>query len=200
MSIFNIVSIICLSLCLLMFFYFKWYIKKNTSESSLEEYRKEINKLVSDINVVTDRNLQLIEDNISKLKILLEETDQRIAVYNSEREKSRSNETLYTSLGRGIRAALKTIDEPDSLQAENTAKASPSALALNDDNSQPIPGQYAAVHNVPQEPIPPVLSKKQIRGAIDALIGEGLSPEDIASRLEISIAEVNLAMNLFRRK
>ena len=177
MSIFNIISIICLSLCLLMFFYFKWYIKKSTSDSELEKYRSEIKKLESDLDAVTDRNLQLIEDSIPKLKILLEETDQRIAVYNKELERSRSGETLYTSLGRGIRAALKTIDEPAQQQP---AVQSPSAV-------QP-----------PEPEVPP--TKQQIRSAIDAFIDEGLSTEEIASRLDISIAEVNLAMNLFRRK
>jgi len=188
MSIFNIVSIFCLSLCLLMFFYFKWYIKKRTSESSLEEYRKEISKLVSDINAVTDRNLQLIEDNILKLKTLLDETDKRIAVYNSERTKSRSNETLYTSLGRGIRAALKTIEEPEPLQAEQEDQIQAQAEQMIG-SAQQTPGE-----------VQPSFTKKQIRGAIDALIDEGLSAEEIASRLEISIAEVNLAINLFRRK
>jgi len=178
MSIFNIVSIICLSLSLLMFFYFKWYIKKSTSDSALDEYRKETAKLISDINSVTDRNLQLIEDNIAKLKVLLEETGMRISVYNSEREKSQANETLYTSLGRGIRAALKTIEEPE-------------------DTAPPVEQKLKIAENEPPSQKAP--TKKQIRRAIDDLINEGLSPEEIATRLEISIAEVNLAMNLFRR-
>ncbi|MCL2211640.1 MAG: hypothetical protein FWB95_06950 [Treponema sp.] len=191
MSVFNIVSIICFSLCLLMFFYFKWYINKRTTESGLEEYRKELKKMESDINAVTDRNLQLIEDNISKLKMVLEETDKRISVYNTEREKSRANETLYTSLGRGIRAALKTIEDPASLQQERQAEP-PQQTAQT-----PIV-QPAAVQPEPPDVKP--LTKQQIRSAIDSLIMEGLSPEEIASRLDISIAEVNLAINLFRRK
>jgi len=188
MSIYFIVSIICLSLCVLMFFYFKWYIKKRTSDSALEEYRREVNKLISDINAVTDRNLQLVEDSIAKLKTLLDETEKRIAVYNSEREKSRSGETLYTSLGRGIRAALKTIEEPANISLPNAPQ------------TQASPAPLQQTKNAPQEP-PAVkpLTREEIRDAIDSLINEGLSQEEIASRLGITIAEVNLAMNLFRR-
>jgi len=187
MSVFNIISIICLSLCFLMFFYFKWYIKKCTSDSELEKYRSELKKLESDIDAVTDRNLQLIEDSIPKLKILLEETDQRISVYNNELGRSRASETLYTSLGRGIRAALKTIEEP--------AQEEPAPLP-----PEPPAAVIPAVTVQAPPPEVKIPSKQQIRAAIDFLINEGLTAQDIAARLQISIAEVDLAMNLFKRK
>ncbi|MCL2759003.1 MAG: hypothetical protein FWD22_02200 [Treponema sp.] len=207
MNIFHIVSIICLAVCFLMFFYLKWYIKKRTSSSMLEEHREEVNRLIVDINSVTDRNLQLVEDSITKLKTLMEDTEKRINVYNKELEKSRTGEALYTSLGRGIRAALKTPQEPAPLQAEHplnspqlslelppAAPAAPAAVV-----PAPAPPAAEKPAEVPAPPAKPP-SKKQIRAAIDTLVNEGLSPDEIASRLDISVAEVNLAMNLRRGK
>ena len=197
MNIIHIVSIVCFSLCLVMFFYLKWYIKKRTSASGLEERQIEVARLIAEIDRITDRDSQLVEDRINQLKAILEDTDKRIAVYIKELEKSRTGEALYTSLGRGIRAALTTPAQP------------PPASTVHPHNLPGIAAQTETPPLVPpvvQPPQMPALpkgkpsSKKQIRANIDNLLNEGLSPQEIASRLDISVAEVNLAMNLRRNK
>jgi hypothetical protein len=172
-----------------MFRYFKWYIKHRTSGAGLlPEYRDDINRLKADINAVTERNLTLVEDSIKKLKEIQDDTDKRISVYVKELEKSRKGEELYTNLGRGIRAALKT--EP--VQSTNIP-----ALSAERPNIAPLePNPQPAKKPLPEQKP----SKRQIRAFIDQLANEGITPEEIASRLEISIAEVDLAMNLRRRK
>jgi len=188
MNLTYLVLIISAAIWLFLFFYFKWYIKRRTSVSGqLEEYRAEVIKLNAEINSVTDRNLTLIEDKVIKLKELLEETDKRVSVYAGELEKSRRGEALYTSLGRGIRAALKT--------EEVSAPASPLLSPVRPQETLTPPVQTPA--KSAQEPPP---SKRQIRSSIDLLLNEGLSPDQVASRLDISIAEVNLAVNLRRAK
>ncbi|MDR2730967.1 MAG: hypothetical protein LBB81_08740 [Treponema sp.] len=217
MNIFFVVSIICFALCLIMFFYLKWYIKKRAPVSEIEEHRAEINKLIVDINSVTDRNLQLVEDSILRLKTLLEETGKRIDEYKNEIQKP-SNATLYTSLGHGVRSALKNPELSTSMESEiSRVEQPPPTVPLLQSEHPLIPprqlplelktsGLYEtsvkAEIKTPKA-VPPVQkpsSKKQIRSAIDSLANEGLSPEEIASRLEISIAQVNLAMNLRRTK
>ena len=104
-----IVSILSALFTVLMFFYMKWYIKKRTATSQmLAEYRDEVNKLIADINFYTDRDSQVIEERINKLKRILESTDMKIADYIRELDRGKSTEGLYTSLGRGIRSALST--------------------------------------------------------------------------------------------
>jgi len=192
-----LIFIVLTALWFFLFFYFKWYIKKRTSVSGqLEEYRNEVIKLNAEINSVTDRNLTLIEDKVKKLKELLEEADKRVAVYAGELEKSRRGEALYTSLGRGIRAALKT---------EESAPASPLLSPVRPQDaaikpSEPPPARPAQTPAAQEPPPSKSASKRQIRSSIDLLLNEGLSPEQVASRLDISIAEVNLAMNLRRAK
>jgi len=192
MNLTYLIFIFFAALWLFLFFYLKWYIKKRTSVlERLEEYRTEVNKFKADIDFITDRDSQLIEDRIKKLREILEETDRRVSVYANELEKSQRGEALYTSLGRGIRAALKTEEEP--------AKSAPPLSPVR-------PQEPAPLKQRPQAPVvkeappskPP--SKRQIRSSIDQLLNEGVSPADVASRLDISIAEVNLAMNLRRAK
>ena len=211
MSIINIVSIICFALCLVIFFYLKWYIKKRTSVTGLEERQIEVARLIAEIDRITDRDSQLVEERINQLKILLEDTDKRISVYIKELEKSRNTEALYTSLGRGIRAALATPQE-ESVSPPVSPPVSPSvspnhpapqlSTRLPDIQPQLFQTQISVEPETEPAPLPPVKppSKKQIRAHIDLLLNEGLTPSQIASRLEISAAEVNLAMNLRRKK
>jgi hypothetical protein len=210
MNINYILLLICISFCVFMFFYFKWYIKRRTSVlEQLEEYRTEIYKFKADINAVTDRDSQLIEDRIKKLRAILDETDKRISVYVKELEKSRTGEALYTSLGRGIRAALNTDVKPQPqlsavrpnievqrqfFSPEKAPHAQPSQVTLVQSSS----AQTAAAQSGAQAQKPS--SKRQIRASIDLLANEGLPPAEIASRLDIGIAEVDLAMNLRRKR
>jgi len=232
MNAINIISIACFAFCLIIFFYLKWEIKKRTTASGLKEHHIEIAKLIAEINAVTDRDLQLIEDRVIKLKSLLETVDKRITLYDKDIEELKQSKTgssikvdsLYTNLGRGIRSALKTqageasVNAPPSrtlpLQTEHPLESRELSLALHssinaqDESSSKDAALTAkkaqdgsrshvlAVSNPVQ--MPP--SKKQIRVLIDNMLGEGRSPEEIASHLQISAAEVNLAMKLRRKK
>ena len=221
MNITYVILLICIALNFFMFFYFKWYVKRRTSASGfLPEYRAEVNRLIADIDAATDRDSQLVEERIKRLKEILDDTDKRISVYVKELEKSRTGEALYTSLGYGIRAALKTEAEP--AQAQNAPVPQLSVVRPNvvrpniEVQPQPVSvsrqtlpyenasavkqPEYSARKNTAAEQQaqkPP--SKRQIRAHIDLLANEGLPVEAIASQLGISIAEVDLAMNLRKR-
>jgi hypothetical protein len=195
MNIVFIVSIISVSFCFFLFFYFKWYIKRRTSASELlAEYRTEVYRLIAEIDAATDRDSQLVEDRIKKLKEILEETDRRISVYTREFDRSRTGEALYTSLGKGIRAALKTTAEPAPAPPASYAAPAPS-LSIVRPNLEPAAVPPPAAQTITVKPP----SKKQIRVQIDELANQGLGASEIASRLEISLAEVDLALNLISR-
>ena len=211
MNILHIVSIICFAVCLVSFFYLKWYVKKRTSLSGNEERRSELarqeaeaQQLIEEIDMITDRDTQLVEDRINKLKELLYEVDKRIAVYEKDlesfslmeermRKAAGKTETLYTSLGKGIRAAFTA---PDAAQVPLNEKT---AAPQSETNAPPpVSDQNAAVSEASRG-ADSAQAKKQIRAHIDILADEGRSPDEIAKRLNISIAEVNLAMNLRRK-
>jgi len=181
-----------------MFFYLRWFIKKRTAFTGLDDRKLELEMLKNDIDRITDRDAQLVEDRINQLKILLHDVDKRIAVYerelenfslleNSRQSGNKKSETLYSSLGKGIRAAL--------IQEEITPPVLTPSYDLTQINPLSMPASNPAVpENEAPDDRPP--SKMQIRSSIDNLANEGLSSEEITSRLNISAAEVNLAMNL----
>jgi hypothetical protein len=188
MNIAFFVSAFCFAFCLFMFFYFKWYIKRRTAaEELLAEYRSEVYRLIAEIDSATDRDSLLVEDRIKTLKALLDDTDKRIAVYVRELDRSRTGEALYSSLGRGIRAAL--IPQAPAVMPAPPAGKPPAAVEAAP-TAQPAP---------PAETVPEGPSKQQIRDQIAGLAGQGLSPAEIASRLNLSLSEVDLALNLLGR-
>ncbi len=194
MKIYFLISIIALAFCFFIFFYFKWYIKKRTSDLELiAEYRSEVYRLIADIDAATDRDSRLVEDRIKKLKTILEETDKRVAVYTRELDRSKTGEALYTSLGRGIRAAINTKPEPapeQALPAPNLSIVRP-----NIEVQPQMPPPAAPPKTQPTQ----TAAKNQIRAQIEELAGEGFSSAQIASRLKISLSEVDLAMNIINR-
>ena len=226
MIIAAIISVFSLAFCVFVFFYTKWYIKRHTSsEALLAEYRKEVYELNAQIDATTDRDIQLIEARIASLKALLEDTDKRIAVYVRELDRSRSGEALYTSLGRGIRAALNPAAEtpqppdaksPDTNPLPVTLKLAAARPAAASENSvpqvkvrkEPVPkaGQGQAVKKVlpkvkilPEAAVKSVTTTEQIHFQIAGLAAQGFSPGEIASKLDLSLSEVDLALNLLDR-
>jgi len=223
MNILHIAAIICFSLCLLMFFYLKWYVNKRTAASKLlagelGERQTEVARLIAEIDRITDRDSQLVEERIMRLKEIINDADKRIALYLKELEKGRSGETLYSSLGKGIRDALNVssddsqTSETDQTFQKDTIEISQTGLDqtryLPFSSSRVIPrGEPLPLPETPESaaqnetslPNSPPPSKRQIRSSIDMLLNEGIPAEEIASRLGISIAEVNLAINLRRK-
>jgi len=218
MNIFLIISIVNFALLLVFFFYFRWYVKRRISAlNMLKEYQKEVSELITEVDSVTDRDLQLIEDRIKKLKDILETADKRINLYIKELEKSKSGEALYTSLGRGIRSALAAEESPelqrihsqDSIQLLTDIPAASKTAAVRAPTGsydhlrvvKPLPPVELPPITPPSQKEPPPYrppSKQQLRTHIDLLVNEGLPADEIALRLGISVAEVNLAMNLRR--
>ena len=193
MNITYLISIFSLVFCFFIFFYFKWYIKRRTSASELlAEYRTEVHSLIAEIDSATDRDSMLVEDRIKKLKVILDDADKRIAVYVRELDRSRTGEALYTSLGRGIRAALKTPVEAQPSKPEQAQSADAPNLPAR---QEPEPAPEAAA----DKPQPKTRSKRQVRAQIEMMVSQGLPPGEIASRLNISLTEVDLAMNLMGR-
>jgi len=215
-----IFSVISLCLCVFGFFFFRRYIERKTAARELlADYRAEVYRLIAEIDAAADRDSLLVEERIKTLKSILEDTDRRISVYMRELQRSKAGEAMYASLGRGIRAALDS--RPPQLESsalsESPALIEPPALV-----EPPAPPELSASQNTPisQElPFPQELppqetsaslppntaaakrkpKKTKIKVQIAEMSAQGLSSAEIASQLNLSLAEVELALNLLKR-
>ena len=184
-------SIINLILFVICFFFCRWYIRKKTSATTmLEEYRTEVYRLIAEIDSATDRDSRLVEERIKTLKELIEDTDRRIAVYIKELQRSRNAEAVYTSLGRGIRAALDSSSALSDVNVpvEISVLKSKKEKKQKNNTKAESPGRETETKEKPN-----------IKVQIAELSARGLNSIEIAAKLNLSLAEVDLALNLLHR-
>lgn len=217
----TVISIISLGLCALFFIYCNAYIKRRTGqERILAEFKEEVSKLIAEIDVATDRDATLIEDRIKMIKALLDDVDKRIVLYDQELTKRRANEEAYAELGRKrlvearvnahapALAPLKSAPKPaiqnsdaDSptheMSVQAALKKEQGALSGTeggekgeDDKKRDAP---SAIHSATTE-------QKPVLEQIAELSRAGFSPNLIATRLGVSISEVELAIAIAEQR
>jgi hypothetical protein len=187
-----LVSAAAALIAVISFLYLKSYLKRRTDvlfiqDRLLSDIREELNGILRAIDEATDRDISLIEEREKNLKTLLEEIDKRMGVYIRESEKRREADNAYAALSSmplQKRAALKKSGTgPD----EIPAPAFPlPGFSLKPGSGEPSGGK------------PSVGSSRGEQ--INQLLRAGFSPQVIASRLGISIAEAEFAAALLERR
>jgi len=189
MNLALIIAVISVALNFLLILYFRWYLRRrNVAKELLAEYRNEVDRLLADVDFVTDRDSQLVEERIKTLNQLLSDTDKRIAVYMKELERSRSGEALYSRLGNSPEGAKLPL-----YQVSNLMLSPP-------ESGESAVGQRTAPPRKTGKKAPPEPEKKDIRLQIAELAIQGHDPARIASKLKISVLEAELALNLLRKQ
>ena len=195
-----VLSAIALSVGAFGFLFLLRYVRRQTSASRLlAEYREEVARLIATIDSATDRDTMLVEERIKVLRKFLEDADRRIAVYVKEVQRSRDGQQMYSSLGRGIRAALDSRppspgqpslfaqDLPvDVGEAVSTEAAAEAKTESGEADGMKLPS------SLPTE-------KSRLKARIAEMSARSVPRQEIASKLGISIAEVDLALNLLNR-
>jgi DNA-directed RNA polymerase subunit N (RpoN/RPB10) len=179
-------SLFALAISVFSFFYFRSYLKRRTSqERILSELQEEVNFILKSINEITDRDITLIEGREKELKSLLEEIEKRLKTYIREMDQARNAEEVYQELGKNrykINRQL-VLQDAESEKASGKEKAPEAAFLLPDFELKTAP-----------EP------SSSIKEQIHSLLRSGFSETVIASRLGISIAEVEFAAALLERR
>jgi len=195
------------SLCAVVFsfFFFRWYIaRKTAARELLADYRAEVYRLIAEIDAASDRDSLLVEERIKTLKKIIEDTDRRISVYMRELQRSRDGEAMYANLGRGIRAALDSRGpQLELIPLEKTTEYTELHGEKKEKEDTDTKNSVLLRGDKDSEPTPPSrkrgAKKPKIKVQIAEMAAQGASPQKIASRLKLSIAEVELALNLLRR-
>jgi hypothetical protein len=190
-----IVSLLSLILCVIFFIYCRSYLKRRTGqERILAEFRGEVNEILAEIDEKTDRDALLVEERIKRLRGILEDVDKRIALYVRELDRRGREDQAYAQLGakrlRGLPAG-----EPSVSPALPPAEAPPEERFPAGKAEEPAEGPRftRASREIPPRPRP--LQEQAVE-----LARAGLSSKLIASRLEVSESEVELAIALAGRK
>jgi hypothetical protein len=145
----------------------------------LDEIKREVGSIITELNQTTDRNIELVEDRITRLGTLIERADQRIKTLNRETVRLDRPSAAYNSRGRA--------SVPDSV-ARDSLDAEPAPV------KEPV-GEVSQPASVPQgsaSPSGPASIRQQVR----MLYLQGLPLERIATRVGKSVGEVELILSL----
>jgi len=142
------------------FIYFRLYLSRRTgARNVLAEMRDEVDKLVSEIDSATDRDVTLVEDRMKSLRALLDETDKRLGTMRREAERRGSEEKAYAEIGRRGRTQAGRQDYGDYPPAEATAMtvpAGPASMGATLPQGSPQVAQVSELPDTEPNPAGPV--------------------------------------------
>ena len=75
-------------------------IKKLQKLNVIDQLKSEISELILELNLTTDRNINILEEKISSLTRLLNNADKRIKILGTESERNKSESIIYNKIGR----------------------------------------------------------------------------------------------------
>ncbi|MDR3356955.1 MAG: hypothetical protein LBO04_07205 [Spirochaetaceae bacterium] len=181
-----IFSSAALLISVLSFFVILFYVKKRTATDRIPaETRQEVANIINEIDRITDRDSELIEDRVKKLKSLLEDIDRRIAVHEKQRDNYRAAEDAQKKLNeKKINAAVETYrDLGKNMLSEKNFKPQPLSVSITEDNPKytGMSGHDAYI-------------KKSAE-----LSAAGVPVQEIAKRLHKTVNEIEVALFLSSR-
>jgi len=222
-----LLSSLALVICIIFYIFFKSYIKRRTSrewiiqEGILTEIREEVNALLKSLDETTDRDITLITEREKNLRALLAEVDKRFKVYVRELEKrpvaqaayeellasspaKAANNGTYLDLGK-LRYSLKSKEAA----AVNVAANATDSAAVSAAAAGPAAVAFVPAFEPPQTPEPKkaesgtdakAASAPSVSSQVHSMLKEGFPKPAIASRLGLSIAEVEFTAALLERR
>lgn len=155
----------------------------------LKQIRSEVNQMIVELNQTADRNIGLVEQRIQSLTDLLEQADRKIKILQREIDRySRSVETYSSIKPRSVPPAAPSSADTNTPTRESMQSSSPGLPSQRNGNA------------VQSEAVEPAEKQKTKREQIVALYNQGISVDLIASRVNSTVAEVELIISIHEDK
>lgn len=155
----------------------------------MKQIRSEVNQMIVELNQTADRNIGLVEQRIQSLTDLLEQADRKIKILQREIDRySRSVETYSSIKPRSVTPAVPP----------STASNTRTRESLHSSSSG-LPSQRNG-DAIQSEASEPPVKQKTKREQIIALYNQGISVDLIASRVNSTVAEVELIISIHEDK
>ena len=177
--------------------FFVIYKKNFSPDAILARIKDEVNALLMDIRRETDVSATIIKGRIDALEALIAEADSRITLARKNHDQRQNEQRVINSLANAAPAAGNkplTAENPPAQKRparRESSKSTPDAPMLFDTAQPAAPRIFIA-----QEPLKPV---KPIKTRVLELAAAGFSPADIAEKLQISITEARLIVDLYAK-
>ena len=191
------VLILIINVGLWLFFYIKFK-TEFSSAKVLENIRREVDKLLIEIQRETENTILLIEARIEGLKQLIDEADKRISIAEGEIKKRHHEKQVLSKLHAEETVPVKKTQVQKKLEAYELI-ASP-APASDTPPEVEVAVEPELFNQEPQFSVAqePVKIKKSVKDKIIEMYKQDFTSQYIAKELGISVSEVDFLINMFK--
>lgn len=193
--------------CVLMLVFFRRLSARLSPDRILGEIRGELDRLVADLGRETDRDVALLENRIQGLRSLIDEADRRIVLAGRETAKRLDEEATLEALSRPAATPTRkpVPAEPSpaagAVSPPETAGPLSAGTEVSGADSGPVgvTGVYSRASIARsriangERRIEPVVPTRE---RVVSLADRGFSPDLIASKLSLSLGEVELILDM----
>ena len=206
---------------ILWVFCFKVFRKSFSAKGVLTEIRQEAEKIIIEINRETDSAITLMELKINQVREIIDTVDKKIMLYETTLVQKENERQLYQQLSdfqqnpNPMQRAIKVYKMNDTVGASEhlplfTENAGTSDLKkskvskkaneyeVNKAKSENFELDFSEENDMPKiKQVEQIEPKIPIQQQIIKLAKEGFSADLIASKLNLSISEVSMTIDLF---
>lgn len=167
--------------------------KERSSATITEQVRAEIDRMIVDLNQTADRNIGLIEQRIKSLGGLIKEADHRISLLQKHADNLSRNTDTYSRIRPN---SITTPRAESSLKTEkSTGPSTASDRSEETGGSGQLP-RTKAPDNTAGADSRTEAGGQSKRERVISLHKQGISPDIIASRVDSTVAEVELIISM----
>ena len=173
---------------------------RTSRQTALDDIKREVGAIITELNATTERNIQLIEDRTKALEVLIAQADRRLGALRRDISSHDAQSATYTHLGRPAAsdradAAAGVSGHPLPTSGANDSGAAPGrgvedGRALGDSGAQRGPLRSAGSPSGADD------SRSALRARVRGLYLQGVSLERIASIVGKTVGEVELIVSL----
>lgn len=169
-------------------------IKARTSQqAALDEIKREVGAIITELNSTTERNIELIEDRIASLERLIEQADKRVGVLRRDLATRSGESGTYSRLGRPAEAGTGTGAGPSGPAPAHQVRHRPQeddpaqqSAAADDERTPPATGGNQPEHE----------TGGTVRERVRRLYLQGVPMPRIAAIVGKTVGEVELIVAL----
>lgn len=183
-----LVVISCFVNIVLWFFFFFYFKKKFSSQQILENIRQEVDKLLIEISRETDNDLSLLEDKMNALKELIEKADHQIKQAKKEQKKQKKEESLQNRKAIADNSTAYGLTYPvDDIRHRYIDLVENTPVMPFSEKTEPL---QKKTENISKP-------EKSIREKVLELWKLGIDPESISEKLEVSLTEIRMIIDMY---
>ena len=165
--------------------------KERSSATITEQVRAEIDRMIVDLNQTADRNIGLIEQRLKSLGDLIKEADHRISLLQKQADNLSKSMDTYSRLRPG-NLTNSSSATPSKSAVDPEKAAAPGSPAEHRSQPERIPTKKAEESEKPSEGA----GGQSKRERVISLYRQGISADIIASRVDSTVAEVELIISM----